>query len=409
MDINLDPSSKNPLPRNANSRRAEARSGDSLNIQIANFYREEIQRGNFLVGMKLPTCLEAGKIHGVAAQTVNQAFDILAKEGLLASRRGVGTVVISRDGKTTPPAQESRPPRQSVIPICHVARLAGTTPEERELVADYIAGFTEGFDSWKCRFEIAHLRDDQSDLDMVRSLVEYRQARGLVVMDLAKDALDYLVENKFPFVLINRDETERGITSVIADHVHGYCATWQHIDALGHRSAAFFGHGGKHSQPRYRELSSGRELAQPLCTLAPIETVENISGESSDEEIWTTLVRAFGPWHAGKRERTWPTLFFAQTDLIAARLLKVLRNQGIIVPKDISVIGFNDESFARHLHPALTTLEKPRFKMALAAARLLLEILKGRPAAQGILQTFPVRLITRESCAGPGFTSLPFI
>lgn len=377
----------------------EIRGGELLFMQIANFYRCEIQRGAFSVGMKLPTCSEVGRAYGVAAQTVNRAFDILVKDGLVTRRRGMGTVVASRESLLES-AEGKRPSRQLVLPVCHVARMSEVAQEEANLIMDYINGFTEGFDAWKCRFEIAHLRGDQPDLDMVQSLFEYRQTKGLVVMDLAEDATEYLIDKKFPVVFINRDETRRGVTSVVADHVLGYRDAWSYVNALGHRLSAFFGFDSKAFQTRYSECCSGRELAQVACVMAGPEPIR-VSSHASDEEIWVELIRVYGAWKRGCCKRIWPTVFFAQTDIIAARLMRVLRNYGIDVPSDVSVIGFNDDALACHLNPALTTLAKPRFKMALAASRLLLDILDRRPAAQGALQTFPVHLVQRESCASP--------
>ncbi len=382
-----------PSPLKLNSR-----NGGLLSNQIANHYRQEIFRGAFPSGSHLPTCQEVAKEAGVAAQTVNRAFDLLAEEGLVSRRRSVGTIVHWGGEAPRQLTRTPRSPRHTSLPICQVARISTLKTDESDLFVDYLNGFTEGFDAWKCRFEIAHLRDTQSDLEMVKALIEQRQARGLVCMPLASDAMEYLVASRFPLVFINHDESARGVTSVIADPVRGYHEAWAFVDQLGHRHAAFFGLDVPNFGPRSQQCASGRELAQPLCTL---QTAVKAPAGATPEQIWDALVQTYGPWKRGARPRRWPTLFFVQTDVIATKLIRALREHGVRVPTDLSVIGFNDASIAKHWDPPLTTLAKPRFQMALAAARLLLDLLAGRPAAVAALQTFPIRLLERESASTP--------
>src|ERR1043166_8641834 len=186
------------------------RSREPILVQIAQHYRRQILEGSISEGQRLPTCNELARALGLANQTVNRAFDILAKEGLVHRRRSLGTIV----GHPSPHASDAHDAprhRPSTPPVCMVIRKLDTNAPESDLAADYLSGLMEGFNAWKCRFELAHLLPDQPDIDLVRTLVERRQIRGLMNLNLAPDATEYLIEKKFPMVLISEDLSSRGI------------------------------------------------------------------------------------------------------------------------------------------------------------------------------------------------------
>src|ERR1043165_7385505 len=141
--------------------------------QIADYYRKQISDGVLSAGARLPTCLELGRSLGLAPQTINRAFDLLAREGLVHRRRSLGTILGRPSFERKIPARpQSVRRRHAAPPVCLVMRKPNPASEEADLASDYLQGLMEGFDAWKCRFEIAHLRADQPDLDLVRTLVE---------------------------------------------------------------------------------------------------------------------------------------------------------------------------------------------------------------------------------------------
>ncbi|MCC7519371.1 MAG: substrate-binding domain-containing protein [Verrucomicrobiae bacterium] len=371
-------------------------SGDqSLIAQIAGFYRDRIRRGLIPAGKRLPTCLELGRSFGLAPQTVDRAFDLLARERLVNRRRSRGTVVGEPPsgplGAAAPLRRRAAAPPVSMV----VRRTTNNQDPSRLLFNDYLNGLIEGFEAWKSRFEIAYLRPDQSDVELVRALVEMRQTRGFINLGLDAEATEYLVKSKVPMVILNADLSGRGVSSVIADHVHGYCEAWKHAAELGHRRAAFFGTDDRIFAARTRECQAGRKLAGASCRFGKAVRVPS---DADVGVMWNALVAAFGP---RTRRAAWPTLIFAQNDVLALRLIRALEEHCLEIPRDLSVIGFDDSPIARHFHPALTTLAKPRLKMGLAASQLLLDILARRPGSSDRRQVFPVHLISRETTVRP--------
>lgn len=95
-----------------------------------------------------------------------------------------------------------------------------------------------------------------------------------------------------------------------------------------------------------------------------------------------------------------PTAIFASNDAMAFGAIEAMRDQGINVPDDISVVGFDDILQAAFIHPPLTTVRQPLRQMGRVAAHTLLEHIKDpkRPTRRIELAT---QLIIRDSCKPP--------
>jgi DNA-binding LacI/PurR family transcriptional regulator len=98
-------------------------------------------------------------------------------------------------------------------------------------------------------------------------------------------------------------------------------------------------------------------------------------------------------WASGRR----PTAILAMSDAIAIGAIRALRDRGLAVPSDVSVVGFDDIELAEATDPPLTTVHQPIRGKGEAAARLLLAGLAGE--AVEAAQRLPTRLVIRKSTA----------
>jgi LacI family transcriptional regulator len=94
-----------------------------------------------------------------------------------------------------------------------------------------------------------------------------------------------------------------------------------------------------------------------------------------------------------------PTAVICGNDQLAFGALLECGRQGISVPRDVSVAGFDDLEFASQIRPSLTTLHVPAEEIGLRAAEYLLARIENRPVAN--MTEVPVNLIIRESTAPP--------
>jgi LacI family transcriptional regulator len=99
-----------------------------------------------------------------------------------------------------------------------------------------------------------------------------------------------------------------------------------------------------------------------------------------------------------------PTAIFASNDDMAAAAISVAHRKGLDVPRDLSVVGFDDTPLASTVWPELTTVRQPIAAMAEAAINLLLHKIKrpkDRHSTQAIDHLIPHELVKRDSVASP--------
>jgi LacI family transcriptional regulator len=95
-----------------------------------------------------------------------------------------------------------------------------------------------------------------------------------------------------------------------------------------------------------------------------------------------------------------PTAIFASNDISAFGVMEAVRDHGMQIPRDISIIGFDDIPQAASVHPPLTTVRQPLEQMGNIAARMLLKYI-AEPDQSIERVELPTRLIIRQSCREP--------
>nr|WP_277605637.1 LacI family DNA-binding transcriptional regulator [Glycomyces sp. L485] len=177
-------------------------------------------------------------------------------------------------------------------------------------------------------------------------------------------------------------------TTVHYDNEGGAHAMTAHLLSAGHRTISFMG--GKPGLSTTDERVAGFLRAHAEF------------GVEVDESL--ILEGEFLKSHGIKltrellAEREDVTAIFAATDMIAAGVLKALRDLGLRTPEDMSVVGFDDIPLASDLTPALTTVHVPHEQLGREAVRLSLH--RGEPAVndQVVLGT---HIVVRDSVARP--------
>lgn len=96
-----------------------------------------------------------------------------------------------------------------------------------------------------------------------------------------------------------------------------------------------------------------------------------------------------------------PTAVFAGNDEQTLGVYSTLYKRGIPVPQGMSVVGFDDLSYARLVTPALTTVRQPLLEMGRVATKMLLRLLANEPV-EAVRVELATPLMQRASCAAPG-------
>lgn len=220
-----------------------------------------------------------------------------------------------------------------------------------------------------------------------------RRVEGLLLFapPVGSPLIERCRETGFPAVaLVHTTDPEELCTVNVEDSEGGKLAA-EHLLALGHRRLAHFTGNADiaSSEPRRRGF---------------LETVESAGVETRPEWIieagfdWKDGYRAAAALFALPREQR-PTAVFAANDLCASGLLRYTREQGIRVPEDLAVVGFDDTWFAEQTDPPLTSVHAPLYTMGILAAGLLINQVEGKEI-QNRHPTLPVTLSVRASTAG---------
>ncbi len=242
---------------------------------------------------------------------------------------------------------------------------------------------------------LANTDDEFSREERGIAMLQGRQVDGLILATARRQdtAIQRLEAERFPFVLVNRHSDPVTANAVVPDDRHGAIAAVEHLVKLGHRRIAHIAGSDEMSTGHWRRTGYEEALRLHDLPVDPDLLVEGSYRESGGYEAMQKLLALPEP----------PTAVFAVNDLAAAGALRVAREADLDVPRDLSIVGFNDLSAAAHTTPALTTLHLPLHAMGVAAAERLLARLDG-----GLLPTepdvIPVSLIVRDS-TGPAPTN----
>lgn len=94
-----------------------------------------------------------------------------------------------------------------------------------------------------------------------------------------------------------------------------------------------------------------------------------------------------------------PTALFAGNDVIAYGAMSAIRDHGLSIPEDVSVVGFDDDYLSRYLNPPLTTVALPAAGMGSAAVSMLISRLDGAVSATPSRVVLPAHISVRASCS----------
>jgi LacI family transcriptional regulator len=95
-----------------------------------------------------------------------------------------------------------------------------------------------------------------------------------------------------------------------------------------------------------------------------------------------------------------PTAVVCASDLMALGAIRAVAERGLSVPRDVSIVGFDDIQLAGHVQPPLTTLRQDKARLGAEAGRALTRLMAADVAAAEAV-TLPVELVVRASTAAP--------
>jgi LacI family transcriptional regulator len=230
--------------------------------------------------------------------------------------------------------------------------------------------------------------EPESELNCLRKL-KAENLDGIIMMHevIHPDFYAYLTDASLPVVLCPFSREELGFHSVHVDEEAAARTAMEHLIGLGHRRIGLIS-GAHFSFPSQR--AAGYRAALEAAGIAYDDARVILSLAYSPEEGRTSMLKLLE--RGGNLSAV-----FAVTDELAIGAMRALYEAGLRVPRDISIIGFDDIDIAAFMVPGLSTVRQPIQEMGRKTAEIMYRLIAGNDCG-ACSMVFPHDLVIRESC-----------
>ena len=235
---------------------------------------------------------------------------------------------------------------------------------------------------------VASHRHKAELIDKYPHMLLDRSVEGLIAVDTP---VRYLAS--LPVVAVSRHDDLEGVTNIVLNHTRAAALALDYLTHHGHRNIAFIKGQvfSSDTEVRWKDI---RDAARKLGLVIRPSLVAQLEGDSPSPELGYIAARRL--LSSGESF----TALFAFNDISAIGAIRALQEDGLRVPEDVSVVGFDDVYAAAFHNPALTTIRQPLWQMGkLAAETLLMRIANGPNAPYPKVLTVEPELVVRQSTA----------
>lgn len=239
------------------------------------------------------------------------------------------------------------------------------------------------------RLLVEHI-DELDYLTTISTLLKGGEVAGIVLSTYygLEEIVEPLIKNGYPIVLL--DDAPISSFSVTIDHAAGIRAAVEHIVSLNRFPVACipFGPLNPHIGKRIQVFCESFEA----LTGSTISNRYICHGDYEPETGYKAMQVLLA-------EKPRPQVVFGMNDMMAIGAMRAIRDQGLRIPEDIAVMGYDDMRFAPFTDPALTTVSAPEIEVGREAGRLLIDLFEGGSVSGHQIKLQP-QLIVRRSTQG---------
>jgi LacI family transcriptional regulator len=233
--------------------------------------------------------------------------------------------------------------------------------------------------------------DHAREVALLNQLRQNTDGAVLVLPEESSEELVPALSDRYPFVVCDPLEPlDARIPSVVAANASGAEQAVDHLVALGHRRI-----GAITGPPGWAATEERRRGYRAALRAAGIQFEPELEVEADFDfepgaHAAAALLALAEP----------PTAIFAFSDLIAIGAIRTARASGVSIPDDLSIVGFDDSSFATVVEPQLTTVRQPLAELGRRSVDLLVRLIRGEDVDTLRLES-ATRLVVRETTAPP--------
>ena len=264
-------------------------------------------------------------------------------------------------------------------------------PEVSEGYATLVlAGIEQGLlQSGYIYFLISHHHRSEL-IERAQALLMERSVDGIIAIDTIMP-----LHSRLPTITVSCPEEQEGVTNIMLNQRRAVELALDHLTGLGHREIAIIkGQSfSSDTEPRWQAIRHAASRAQ--IKLNP-KLVAQLEGDAPSHEpgyfAAQRLLASDTPF----------TALFTFNDVSAIGAIRALREAGLRVPQDVSVVGFDDVQSAAFQNPSLTTVRQPLRTMGMLAAEALVRQIAAHPDHPPSKQlVVDPELVVRESTCPP--------
>lgn len=218
-----------------------------------------------------------------------------------------------------------------------------------------------------------HILDQKSEKELLipTMLVEGKIDGIIVLGQLSKQYLNKVLELKYPTIFLDfySNNMHEAVDSIITDNFFGAYEITNFLIEQGHRDIAYVGNLTLTSSIQDRYLGFLKAIIENKLDYKQDRLILDRNNDSE--------------WLDIELPKPMPTAFVCNCDKTAAILINKLKKEGYEIPKDISVVGFDDSVHAVNCNPQITTVRVNIEVMANAAAKIILKKIKNNEKQYG--------------------------
>ena len=360
-------------------------------MKLANWLQARLQDGSFLPGQKIPTEAELAARFSISRHTVRQAILSLEDTGFLHRIQGSGTYVTDRAQAVLSPAAAIPPQPQRSIGIVLSSCQSYIFPDIAQGASEYLA--SQGY-LLNVMFSGNDFRNERQ---VIENLLASRPA-GMLIEPVNSGLLSYndalydTVISRVPTILLHTEHNDRTPALSLHDREGAKMLTEYLLD-MGHTQiGTIFAFNEQTAQSRYLGMldalySRGLSHPEDMDVWVHRSKVSDLFQPTGNLPLMRMLEKA--------------TVVFCHDDRIAYTLVTYLRSNGVRVPEDISVVGYDDGLYAT-LDMQITTVTHPKVQYGVHAAQAILELIRSPETFSIDKYEQTPQLVVRQSVAKLG-------
>ena len=244
---------------------------------------------------------------------------------------------------------------------------------------------------------LSDLQNNEQDLQRHIALFKQRRVEGLLILassvNLDKDIVLELRRYDMPLVVIGREVEGAEVATVVMNNAGGGYLALEHLLQLGHENIAFILGPSNYIDSMQRWEGAAKAMEVHATKVDNDLVVRELASGWGPEAGYDSMKRLLSK---GKEI----TAVFAFDDISAFGAIRAITEAGLLVPDDISVVGFDDLPAAAFYNPPLTTIHNSMVDMGRKGAKLLLELI-ANSVPKGKIQKIHTEtsLVVRKSTA----------